>query len=130
MIRLDKPYLNLHKTSDSTYNYHFLLLAFEQDSSSFPLQLSIEQLVLEQTRLRYNEILIDQFDLALTLPILTQDSLDIYIESMHLRAQVDKFDAIFEANLHGSLDSIFANNMLLSFQSKQEYLQDLMKLTS
>ena len=118
-IRLDKPYLNLHKTSDSTYNYHFLLLAFEQDSSSFPLQLSIEQLVLEQTRLRYNEILIDQFDLALTLPILTQDSLDIYIESMHLRAQVDKFDAIFEANLHGSLDSIFANNMLLSFQSKQ-----------
>lgn len=117
-LMLKNPYLNIQHNSDSSLNCQFLLDIFKKDSVEFPLQVHVEKLQLQQTRLRYDDILVDQLDLALTLPILSKDSLDIYIESMHLRAQTDRLDASFEANLHGGLDSIFADNMLLDFRGE------------
>ena len=120
-LTLKNPYLNIHHLPDSSLNCQFILSAFQKDSSTFPLQVSIQQLSLEQTRLRYNDLLVDQLDLALTVPILSSDSLDFYIASMHMRAQLDKFDATFEANLHGGLDSIFADDLELEYRGKQVF---------
>jgi hypothetical protein len=120
-LTLKDPYLNIHTLPDSTLNCQFLLKAFQTENSTFPLRVAIDQLALEQTRLRYNEFLVDQINLSLTLPVLSQDSLDVYVESMHLRAQVDKIDAVFEADLHGSLDSIFADSLHLKYKGKQLY---------
>ena len=119
-LTLKKPYVNIQHRSDSSLNCQFILDLFQKDNpKEFPLQVHVGKLQLQQTRLRYNDILADQLDLALTLPILSKDSMDIYIESMHLRAQLDKLNATFEANLHGGLDSIFADNMILNFQGEQ-----------
>ena len=119
-IILKNPYVNIHNLPDSSLNCQFLLDLFhKEDSTEFPLQVHVGNLQLQQTRLRYNEILVDEFDLALTLPIFSKDSLDIYIEAMHLRAQLDELDAKFEADLHGGLDSIFADNMLLDFRGQK-----------
>ena len=114
---LKKPYINIQTLPDSSLNCKFILDLFQKDSSrEFPLQVHVGNLQLHQTRLRYNDILADQLDLALTLPIFSKDSLDIHIESMHLRAQMDQLDATFEANLHGGLDSIFADSIQLNFK--------------
>ncbi len=118
-LHLQKPYLNLQSLSDSTLNIQFLIDIFQQDSINFPFRLNIDELGLHQTRIRYNEVLVDQLDLALALPVLSMDSLDVHLHSLHLRAQMDRLEASFEANLHGNLDSIFAEEMQLVFRNEQ-----------
>ena len=118
-LTLKNPYINIQNYTDSTLNCQFLIDFFHRDSAEFPLQVHIDQLELQETRLRYNDILADQINVALTLPILSKDSLHVNIESMHVRAQIDQLDATFEANLHGCLDSIFADNMLLDYRGEK-----------
>ena len=121
-LRLQNPYVNLQSTSDSTLNIQFLIDAFKPDSTNkkdFPFRLNIDYLSLEQTRIRYNDILVDQLDLALTLPVLSMDSVDVELHSLHLRAQMDRLDAKFEANLHGNLDSICAQDLQLVFRNEK-----------
>ena len=118
-IRLQHPYINILSTSDSTWNFQFLIEAFKRDSVSFPFRLNIDTLKLEHSRLRYNELLIDQLNVDLTLPVFSSDSLDVQLHSMHLRAQLNPIDAYFKTDLHGNMDSIFADNMQLVFQNKQ-----------
>ena len=124
-LRLQKPYVNLQSTSDSTLNIQFLIDVFKSDSTQFPFRLNIDQLELSQTRIRYNDILIDQLDLALTLPVLSMDSVDVELHSLHLRAQLDRLDAKFEANLRGNLDSIFAQDLQLVFRNQQMFAGDV-----
>ena len=124
-LQLCHPYINLQSSSDSTLNIQFLIDAFKRDSSNFPFRLNIDTLKLEQTRVRYNEILVDQLDLDLALPVLSQDSLDIQLHSMHMRARLDQLDASFETDLHGGLDSIFAKNMQLTFREQSLFSGDI-----
>ena len=124
-LQLQKPYINLHSTSDSTLNIQFLIDTFKRDSVNFPFRLNIDHLALEQTRLRYNELLVDQLNLALALPVLSMDSLDVKLHSLHLRAQMDRLNASFEANLHGDLDSIFAEDLQLVFRDQQLFAGDI-----
>ena len=121
-LHLQKPYVNIQSLPDSTLNLQFLADAFKRDSANFPFRLNIDYLELAETRVRYNTILVDQLDLALTLPVLSTDSLDVYLHSLHLRAQMDQLDASFEANIHGGLDSIFAQDMQLIFRNQQLFL--------
>ena len=124
-LRLQNPYVNLQSTSDSTLNIQFLLDTSKSDSANFPFRLNIDKLELVQTRVRYNEVLIDQLDLALALPVLSADSLDVELHSLHLRAQMDRLDASFEANLHGDLDSVFAQDLQLVFRDEQLFSGDI-----
>ena len=124
-LRLQNPYINLQSTSDSTLNIQFLIDAFQQDSVYFPFRLNVDHLELVQTRVRYNELLVDQLNLVLALPVLSNDSLDVHLHSMHLRAQVDRLDASFEANLNGSLDSVFAKDMQVEFRNQKLFAGDV-----
>lgn len=116
LLTIKRPYLNLYTLSDDKLNCQFLLDVLKRDSGDFPLKVSINQLFLEQTRIRYNEILVDQLDLALTMPMMSKDSVDYYVNSLHLRAQTSKINATFEADIHGKLDSIYAENMVLTYK--------------
>ena len=118
-LKLKNPYVNVQSRSDSTLNIQFLIDTFKKDSVNFPYRLNIDYLELQQTRIRYNDVLVDQVDLALALPVLSMDSLDVQLHSLHLRAQLDKLDASFEANLNGNLDSIFAKDMQLIFRNEK-----------
>ena len=118
-LKLKNPYVNVQSRSDSTLNIQFLIDTFKKDSVNFPYRLNIDYLELQQTRIRYNDVLVDQVDLALALPVLSMDSLDVQLHSLHLRAQLDKLDASFEANLNGNLDSIFAKDMQLVFRNEK-----------
>ena len=118
-LRLKNPYVNLQSRSDSTLNIQFLIDAFKKDTVNFPYRLNIDFLELQQTRVRYNELLVNQLDLALALPVLSMDSLDVQLHSLHLRAQLDKLDASFEANLKGNIDSVFATDMQLVFRNEK-----------
>jgi hypothetical protein len=124
-LTLRNPYINIQTLPDSTHNYQFLVDKFHRDSESFPLRITIDQLKLERSRVRYNDFLIDQLDLDLTLPIFSKDLLEFHVKSMHLRAQVDQLDAAFEANLRGDLDSIFAEDMHLNYSGKKIFEGDL-----
>ena len=81
LLTIKRPYLNLYTLSDDKLNCQFLLDVLKRDSGDFPLKVSINQLFLEQTRIRYNEILVDQLDLALTMPMMSKDSVDYYVNS-------------------------------------------------
>ena len=118
-LRLQNPYINLQSTSDSTLNIQFLIDAFKRDTASFPFRVNINTLKLEHSRIRYNEILVDELSIDLALPVFSNDSLDVQLHDMHLRAQLDHIDAHFEADLHGSLDSVCAQNMQLIFRGEQ-----------
>lgn len=118
-LKLKNPYVNVQSRSDSTLNIQFLIDTFKKDSVNFPYRLNIDYLELQQTRIRYNDVLVDQVDLALALPVLSMDSLDVQLHSLHLRARLDRLDASFEANLNGNLDSIFAKDMQLIFRNEK-----------
>ena len=124
-ILLSNPYVNIQSSSDSTLNIQFLIDLFKSDSDSFPLRVNIDTLKLEHTRFRYNELLVDQLNLDLGLPIFSKDSLDLQVNSLHLRARLDRLDASFEADLNGSLDSVFAQNMKLAFKNQTLFLGDI-----
>ncbi len=123
-LMLQKPYVNLQSTSDSTLNIQFLLDLFKRNPS-FRYIVNIDTLKMEQTRVRYNDLLVDQLDIDLALPVLSRDSLDILLHSMHFRAQLDRLDASFEADIHGGLDSIFAQNMQLVFRNQPLFTGDV-----
>ena len=124
-LQLQKPYINLQTRPDSALNCQFLLNYFKRDGGKSSMQLNINMLQLEQARIRYNEILVDQLDLELELPMVSADSLKVQLNSLHLRAQWDRLDARFEANLHGDLDSIVATDMQLVFRDQQMFAGDI-----
>ena len=125
-IALKRPYINLQTMSDSTLNCQFLLDMVQQtDTATSPLRVNIDKLQLTDVRFRYNELLVDQLQLDLTLPVFSSDSLDIRINHLALHAQLDQLDAEFKATLHGDLDSIFADEMLLVYREKRIFDGDI-----
>lgn len=125
-IQLQRPYINIQSLDDSTLNCQFLLNKLKRsDSLAFPLRVNIDQLQLNDVRFRYNDLLVDQFNLDLTLPVLSNDSIDITIHQCDLRAQLDRLDATFQTKLRGNLDSIFADELLLTYQDKRIFDGDI-----
>lgn len=118
-IQIDKPYINIQSHNDTSYNFQFILDHIEiPDSAHFPFRMNVDHLAFNGTRIRYNDLLVDHIDLSLTLPVFSEDSMDVMIHNLSLRAQLDQLDAAFKANIHGGLDSIFADNMILSYRDQ------------
>lgn len=117
---LQNPYINLQSLNDTTLNAQFLLQLIQRpDTQAFPLRVNIDQLQLSNLRFRYNDLLVNQLDLSLTLPVLSSDSVDVQIHDLTLQAQIDQLDAAFNTRLHGNLDSLFADEMLLLYREKR-----------
>jgi len=125
-VSLHKPYINLQSINDSTLNCQFLLDIIQRpEAQTFPLRVNVDELQLSSFRFRYNQLLVNQLDLSLSLPILSSDSLDIQIQNLALRAQIDYLDAEFDAKLHGGLDSIFVDEILLIYKEKRLFDGDV-----
>lgn len=125
-IELQNPYINLQSLPDSTLNCQFLLDILQRpEKRQSPLRVNIDQLQLADLRFRYNELLINQLDLSLSIPIWSEDSMDVQIHELALCAQVDQLDAEFSATLHGNLDSIFADKMVLIYHDKHIFDGDI-----
>ena len=125
-IELLQPYIHIHSLNDSTLNCHFLLKEQQQDDKqAFPFRLNIDRLDMSDMRIRYNELLIAPLQLSLALPVFSQDSMDIHIHNLELQAQIDQLDAGFSAKLHGDLDSIFADQMVLIYRDKRIFDGDV-----
>ena len=125
-VELKQPYINIHSLNDSTLNCHFLFNQKQQnEKQTFPFRLNIDRLDMSDMRIRYNELLIAPLQLSLTLPVFSSDSLDFHINHLALQAQIDQLDASFSAKLHGDLDSIFADQMLLTYRNKRIFDGDV-----
>ena len=125
-VELKQPYINIHSLNDSTLNCHFLFNQKQQnEKQAFPFRLNIDRLDMSDMRIRYNELLIAPLQLSLTLPVFSSDSLDFHINHLALQAQIDQLDASFRAKLHGDLDSIFADQMLLTYRNKRIFDGDV-----
>lgn len=125
-VELKQPYINIHSLNDSTLNCHFLFNQEQQnEKQTFPFRLNIDRLDMSDMRIRYNELLIAPLQLSLTLPVFSSDSLDFHINHLALQAQIDQLDASFSAKLHGDLDSIFADQMLLTYRNKRIFDGDV-----
>lgn len=119
-VEMRNPYLKLQSINDSTLNCQFLLDRMQRkDSFSLPMRVSVDLLRLTDLRFRYNDILVDQLKLDLQLPVWSNDSLDIVIHDFSLRAQIDQIDASFNATMHGNLDSLFADQMVLVYRNQR-----------
>ena len=125
-VELKQPYINIHSLNDSTLNCHFLFNQEQQhEKQTFPFRLNIDRLDMSDMRIRYNELLIAPLQLSLALPVFSSDSLDFHINHLALQAQIDQLDASFSAKLHGDLDSIFADQMLLTYRNKRIFDGDV-----
>lgn len=124
-IVLQEPYINVRRLNDSTFNYDFLTDKFHSDSSNFALRVNIDHLNLINTRVRYDELLVDRLNLDFSMPVFSSDSIDFNVQSLTLRAQLDHLDASFEANLHGNSDSICADEMQLVYRGKRMFAGDI-----
>ena len=124
-IELQKPYINIQKLNDTALNCTFLLERLHSDSTAFPLRVNIDELHLRDMRVRYDELLVDQINVDFVLPVFSSDSLDFKIQSLSLQAQLDRLDAGFRANIHGDLDSLFADKMQLTYRGEQLFDGDL-----
>lgn len=125
-VELKQPYINIHSLNDSTLNCHFLFNQEQQhEKQTFPFRLNIDRLDMSDMRIRYNELLIAPLQLSLALPVFSSDSLDFHINHLALQAQIDQLDASFRAKLHGDLDSIFADQMLLTYRNKRIFDGDV-----
>lgn len=125
-VELKQPYINIHSLNDSTLNCHFLFNQKQQnEKQTFPFRLNIDNLNMSDMRIRYNELLIAPLQLSLALPVFSSDSLDFHINHLALQAQIDQLDASFSAKLHGDLDSIFADQMLLTYRNKRIFDGDV-----
>ena len=125
-VELKQPYVNIHSLNDSTLNCHFLFNREQQhEKQTFPFRLNIDRLDMSDMRIRYNELLIAPLQLSLALPVFSSDSLDFHINHLALQAQIDQLDASFRAKLHGDLDSIFADQMLLTYRNKRIFDGDV-----
>lgn len=126
LVSLERPYVNIQSVEgDSVLNYEFLIEKFMTDTVSFALRVNVDQLLLSDMRVRYEDLLVDQLQLDLTMPMLSQDSMDVKIESLSLCAHLDRLDARLEADLHGCLDSVFADKMQLVYRGERLFVGDI-----
>lgn len=123
-VEFRNPYLNIQQR-DSSLNCRFLIDWLRADSTEFPFRVNIDRLTMSDMRVRYKTLLADRVNMDVTLPVLSSDSVDIAIRSLSLRAQLDEFDALFEATLRGDLDSLFADQLQLVYRGQRMFAGDV-----
>ena len=124
-IELQRPYIRVQSLNDSTLNCDFLFTKKQQPNVIALPRVNIDQLTLTDLRFRYNQYIVSDLDLSLNMPVLTSDSLDIQVESLTLDATIDQIDVNLHTQLRGSLDSIFADEILLVYQNKRIFAGDI-----
>ena len=124
-IELQRPYIRVQSLNDSTLNCDFLFTKKQQPNAIVLPRVNIDQLTLTDLRFRYNQYIVSDLDLSLNMPVLTSDSLDIQVESLTLDATIDQIDVNLHTQLRGSLDSIFADEILLVYQDKRIFAGDI-----
>ena len=124
-IELQRPYIRVQSLNDSTLNCDFLFTKKQQPNVIALPRVNIDQLTLTDLRFRYNQYIVSDLDLSLNMPVLTSDSLDIQVESLTLDATIDQIDVNLHTQLRGSLDSIFADKILLVYQNKRIFAGDI-----
>ncbi len=124
-IELQRPYIRVQSLNDSTLNCDFLFTKMQQPNAIVLPRVNIDQLTLTDLRFRYNQYIVSDLDLSLNMPVLTSDSLDIQVESLTLDATIDQIDINLHTQLHGNLDSIFADEILLEHQNKRIFAGDI-----
>lgn len=124
-IELQRPYIRVQSLNDSTLNCDFLFTKKQQPNVIALPRVNIDQLTLTDLRFRYNQYIVSDLDLLLNMPVLTSDSLDIQVESLTLDVTIDQIDVNLHTQLRGSLDSIFADEILLVYQNKRIFAGDI-----
>ncbi len=131
-IRLSEPYLSIAQDSLGT-NFDFLLRAFASSDSvhrPFTMRLNVDDIVVDKARIRYRhlpshtDLNLSDIDAHLQLPLYTQDTLSARLVTLSLNACVGGVDARLAGTFHGSLDSLFADDLVLAYRGQQLLLGD------
>ena len=125
-VYLGDPYISLWQDTCGS-NYDFLLEAFASDSPSQPLDmpLRVRNVAILGAQIRYNylpahyDVRISPLDLQLRLPIVSGDSLQAAIDNLSVCARLQGMDAAVEASFRGSLDSLLADKIRLSYRRQR-----------
>lgn len=125
-VHLDRPYINLWQDTDVN-NFGFLLDAFSSDHTEQPLEmpLRVRNVAIEGARLRYDyrpgqyDVRVEPMDLLMRLPLLSDDSLQAEIIRLTVNAQLQGIDAAAEASFRGSLDSLMADKIRLTYRNRK-----------
>ena len=124
-IELERPYIRLQSLNDSTLNCDFLFTKQQQPNAIVLPRVNIDQLTLTDLRFRYNQYLVSELNLSLHMPVFTSDSLDIQLEELSLDATIDNVNVNLHTRLHGNLDSIYADEILLDYQKRRIFTGDI-----
>ena len=123
-VRMDEPYISIWQDTCGT-NYDFLIDAFSSDSARQPLDmpLRVRSIAINNARVRYHylpagyDVCISPLDLQLRLPVLSNDSIDAAVDNLSVCARLEGMDAAVEASFCGSLDSLSADRIRLSYRN-------------
>ena len=131
-VEINGPYIYLKQDSVST-NLDFLVRAFSSGGTTSDLvyNISVGRFSLSDARVRYRhlpsgrDILVSRVNADLRMPLLGKDTLDATLASLDLRLQLGGVDAYIDGSFHGSFDTLFADNLLVSYRGERMLTGDV-----
>jgi len=132
LVQLRSPIIHIVQDSAST-NLDFLLHAFPKNPNPQPFSYSVECRKIEVlgARVRYQhlpshtDVVLSDIHTDLGLIYSGKDSLKASLRALHVKAQLPPLDGFAEADLHGNLDTLYADQLQVVYRQKRIFLGDV-----
>ncbi|MCQ2311027.1 MAG: translocation/assembly module TamB [Paludibacteraceae bacterium] len=132
LVKLSNPYINIVQDSAST-NMDFLLNRFQNTQSvdTFSYDIECRKIAIEGARIHYRhlpsgtDLMLSDIQTDVGFRFSGRDSIAAALRALYFRARVPSIDGYAEADLHGSLDTLFADKLCVVYQGQQMFLGDV-----
>jgi len=132
LVQINQPTIRLVQDSVGT-NLDFLLNAFPKNTNPRPFSYQVEcrKIAINNARVQYihrpsnTHVTVSDVGTDLGLTYAGPDQLHALVRKIHIKAQLQSIRGYVEADLHGSLDTLYADQMQVVYRGKQLFLGDV-----
>ncbi|MCQ2341890.1 MAG: translocation/assembly module TamB domain-containing protein [Paludibacteraceae bacterium] len=132
LVQLDQPFIRIVRDSTGT-NMDFLANAFRNDQprDSFTYAIDCRRIAIRDAQIRYidrtngTDVQISDIRTDLGLHYAGRDDITAQLQTLHIRAQAQPYRGWLQADLHGSLDTLYADRLVVSYLDRTIIQADL-----
>lgn len=125
LAEIEQPYIRIVQDSTAT-NLDFLLKAFASPNPKpLPYAVEFRKIALSDARVRYirpdkgTDVILSNIQTDLGFRYAGKDSLAASLRLLHVKAQVNRFNGYVEGDFHGSLDTLYADQLKVVYRHQQ-----------